>query len=512
MTLRPMRRLVLSIFVLIACASFAAAQDAGQVLRVWVGYNTLKNSTNLPPEKLAEVERLGKLSQDANVAGKYGDAMKHLLHAITIMRGSEWTPARALSSALTLKLGHTVLEPSGSARLAFGQMFSLDEKIESKLSGNVALFKMQGKEPIKVIKSLDSIGADFSAQPLATDITVPDVEDGNYRLTITLKPAGGTPSAEPITKTITVRIERGLAAKVAAARARLAKTESALKAKKQDALLAELASADYRIKLFDLAGAGEINFERINFSEEIKEANAQLDELDSGRNPFTSRRGDFRKAYLSKVDSTLQPYRIFVPSSYDATKEYPLIIALHGMGGDENSYFDGYQQGAFKTEAGTRGYIVACPKGRQPASMYIGPAERDVMDVVAEVRRAYSIDPNRIYMTGHSMGGFGTWSVAMNNPDVFAALAPVAGGGNPLIMSKIAHIPQLVVHGDDDKTVPVERSRVMVAAAKKLGAEVKYIEIAGGDHVSVAQRTFEEVYDWFDSHRKNVEAKAAGAK
>jgi predicted peptidase len=183
------------------------------------------------------------------------------------------------------------------------------------------------------------------------------------------------------------------------------------------------------------------------------------------------------------------------------------------MGGDENSYFQSYAQGAFKVEAEKHGYLVACPKGRKPASMYIGDAEKDVMDVIAEMRRDYNIDPDRIYLTGHSMGGYGTWSVAMNHPEVFAALAPVSGGANnPAAMSKIAHIPQLVVHGDTDPTVPVERSRVMVAAGKKLGAEIKYIEVPGGDHGSVVAPTFKDVFEWFDTHRrKTAEAKAAAA-
>ncbi len=140
--------------------------------------------------------------------------------------------------------------------------------------------------------------------------------------------------------------------------------------------------------------------------------------------------------------------------------------------------------------------------------MYLGSAEKDVLDVIAEGQRAYRIDVNRIYLTGHSMGGFGTWSVAMNQPQVFAALAPVAGGGDPMGMSKIAHIPQLVVHGDHDRIVSVERSRLMVEAAKKLKVELKYLEIPGGDHVSVALQTFKEVFDWFDSHRRgNKDAK-----
>ena len=213
------------------------------------------------------------------------------------------------------------------------------------------------------------------------------------------------------------------------------------------------------------------------------------------------------------MDNTLQPYRIFVPAGYDGAKAHPLIIALHGMGGDENSYFDGYANGAFKVEAEKRGYIVACPKGRQPASMYRGPAEQDVMDVLAEVRRVYNVDSDRVYLTGHSMGGFGTWAIAMHHPEVFAALAPVAGGGNPLDLSKIIQIPELVVHGDADMTVRVESSRTMVEAAKKLGIEVKYIEVPKGSHINVVVPTFKDVFDWFDAHRrKAADAKAAAQR
>lgn len=506
------RCFVFSIITLIAIAATITAQDAGQVLRVSVGYNTFKNSAeNLSPEKRAEVDRLGKMAQQATAARKYGDALKHYYHAIALIRGSEWTPEAALSSALTVKADRVVTEPLSSLRLNLGQIFSLDEKIQGKMSGSVELLAARGIEALKTIKTIEAIDADFFASPTVIEITIPEVEPGKYRIALRLKSASAT---QPVTKTVTLYIERGLTLSFTAARDRAAMIENRLKSAGKDSLLVALPSARYRISLIDMANAGEISLDRINFREELREANSILDELEAGRDPFASRRGDFRKAYLSNVDSTLQPYRIFVPSSYDGSKPAPLIIALHGMGGDENSYFDQYGQGAFKVEAEKRGYIVACPKGRQSASMYLGPAEKDVMDVIEEVKRAYRIDADRIYMTGHSMGGFGTWSIAMNHPQVFAALAPVAGGGNPLGMSKIAHIPQLVVHGDNDKTVAVERSRVMVEAARKLNVELKYIEIPGGDHVSIALRTFGDVFDWFDSRRRGskTEKAAAGSK
>jgi predicted esterase len=513
---RPLFRSALTIAILITCLGPAFAQDAAQVLRVSVGYGTLKNTPSvmakLTPEARAEVDRLEAMARAANTEGKYGDALKHLYHAMALMRGNEWTAANALAPSLTVKLERQMLDPGETVSLKVGQIFSLDETLTGKLTARIALVKMKGDELVKELKTLDAIDADFIAHPLLAEIGMPEVETGNYRVALQFK----LPSGDPVVKYATVHIERGLAADFATAKARATKLEAALKAKHQDALAAAVPSAAYRISLFELARAGEINFERIDFRDALKEANSMLDALSAANDPFSARHGEFKKAYLSAVDNTLQPYQMFVPSGYDKSKPFPLIIALHGMGGDENSYFAAYGQGAFKTEAEKHGYIVACPKGRKPASMYVGDAEKDVMDVLAEVRRAYNIDPDRIYLTGHSMGGFGTWSVAMDHPDVFAALAPISGGANnPASMSKIAHIPTLVVHGDNDPTVPVERSRVMVAMGKKLGTEIKYIEVPGGDHGSVVAPNFPAVFDWFDSHKRKggiAAGAAAGSK
>lgn len=504
------KRFILAAIV-VACGASALAQDSGQVLRVSVGYGTMKNTPSvmakLTPEKRLEVDRLGELARAANAQGKYGDALKHLYHAMTLMRGAEWTPARALTSALTVKVDRAMLDPGDTVSVRIGQLFALDEKLPGKLTATVSLLKIKDEETVKVLKSIDSLDADFLAHPASVEVIAPDIETGNYRIAVQIRPQSG----EPIMKSATVHIERGLAKQFDEARARAGKIEASLTAKRQTGLVAAVPSAEYRISLFDLARAGEINFERLDFRQSLKEANSILDALAAGNDPFAAQRGEFKKAYRSKVDNTLQPYQVFVPTAYDRSRAAPLVIALHGMGGDENSYFLAYGQGAFKVEAEKRGYIVACPKGRKPASMYMGDAEKDVMDVIAEMTRDYKIDPDRIYLTGHSMGGFGTWSVAMSHPEVFAAIAPVSGGSNfPAGMSKIAHIPEIVIHGDNDPTVPVERSRVMVEMGKKLGIEIKYVEVPGGDHGNVVAPTFKDVFDWFDTHRrKSAESKAA---
>jgi predicted esterase len=514
MSLKAMRRLTGLVLFLLTFTALASAQDAGQVLRLSVGFNSLKNTltaeNKLSSDQLKEVERLGELAKQANAAGRFGEALKHMYHGIALMRGQAWTPQRAFAAAITLKVDHAMLEPGEPFTVRIVQIYALDEALAGKLNGTVALLPMKGDERLKEWNTIDGVAADFTRQPLEAKIVAPEVEAGNYRLTLRLQAAGG----EPIVKTITVHVERGLATQVTALKQRAAKLESDFTTKPRAALLAALPSVRYRLSLYDLASAGEINFERLDFQGELKESTLMLDTLAAGKDPFAGRKGDFRKAYLSKADNSYQPYRVFVPSSYDGTRAFPLVIALHGMGADENSYFEHYANGLFKEEAERHGYIVACPKGRGPASMYMGDAERDVMDVMAEMMRAYRVDPDRVYLTGHSMGGFGTLSIAMNHPELFAAIAPVAGGVmSPMGLTKIARVPQLLIHGDADRTVPVERSRLIVAAGKKLGAEIKYVEVPGGDHGSVVAPHFKDVFDWFDAHkRKPTEAAAAGAK
>jgi predicted peptidase len=254
--------------------------------------------------------------------------------------------------------------------------------------------------------------------------------------------------------------------------------------------------------LYDRADSGDINPARYNLREEFAAANTILDAVEAGRDPFAAKHGDVRKAYRSAVDQTLQPYRLFVPEAYDASKGASLLVALHGMGGDENSMFDSYQNGLLKREAERVGFLVVCPKGRDSASMYRGSAEQDVMDVLAEVRRDYKVDAKRIYLMGHSMGAYGTWSVAMAHPDVFAALGPISGGADTSGMVKIKHIPQYVVHGDDDRTVNVSQSRRMVAAGKQAGANIVYVEVPGGSHVGVAAPQFAPMLDFFVKQAK----------
>jgi len=193
------------------------------------------------------------------------------------------------------------------------------------------------------------------------------------------------------------------------------------------------------------------------------------------------------------------------------------VIALHGLGATEDSFFDSYGQ-EFPRLAEKHGYIVAAPLGYRVDGGYgrslFGPSpdpalnrkieysEKDVLSVLALMRKNYAIDESRIYLTGHSMGGIGTWYLGARHPEIWAALAPFAGFGDPSTVARMKDIPEIVVHGDADPTVAVAGSRAMVAELKKQGVEHRYIEVRGGNHINVVQPHFEDVFAFFDTHRK----------
>lgn len=107
------------------------------------------------------------------------------------------------------------------------------------------------------------------------------------------------------------------------------------------------------------------------------------------------------------------------------------------------------------------------------------------------------------------MGGIGTWALGAKYPRIWAALAPISGVADPRTVEVMRHIPEVVVHGDADNTVPVSGSRNMVAEMKKLGVDVKYIEVPGGSHTSVPGPNMSAIFDFFDTHKKSMEASGA---
>jgi len=178
-----------------------------------------------------------------------------------------------------------------------------------------------------------------------------------------------------------------------------------------------------------------------------------------------------------------------------------LILFLHGLG---ESGSDGRLQAqvglgpALKRQEKKFPFIAVFPQSQKKSWQAANPDAQRALSILAEVEKEYRVDPKRIYLTGLSMGGFGTWSLAAAHPDRWAAIAPICGGGNPKNAEKIKDIPCWCFHGAADKTVSAENSRTMINAIKAAGGHPKYTEYPGVGHNSWDKAyATPELYQWF---------------
>ncbi|MCB1077861.1 MAG: prolyl oligopeptidase family serine peptidase [Verrucomicrobiae bacterium] len=196
-----------------------------------------------------------------------------------------------------------------------------------------------------------------------------------------------------------------------------------------------------------------------------------------------------------------------LPDGYDAAenadKKWPLLVFLHGAG-ERGSNLD------LLKKHGPPKLIEA---GKKFPAIVISPQcpenswwpDEPVLELIDHAERTYRVDTSRIYLTGLSMGGYGTWHFASRTPDRFAAIVPICGGGVPYHMRKLTKLPIWVFHGQKDTAVPFEESERLVKALEKAGnQQVKFTIYpeAGHDSWTAAYDT-PELWDWlFAQQRK----------
>lgn len=215
-------------------------------------------------------------------------------------------------------------------------------------------------------------------------------------------------------------------------------------------------------------------------------------------------------------------YRLLTPPAIEPGRKYPLVLFLHGAGerGSDNILQLKYLP-AWLAEPALRRkhpcFVIAAQCRMDERWVDVSWADKTSMPQAAEpttdlqaaaamiddVMKTASVDPARVYLTGLSMGGYGTWDLATRMPERFAAVLPICGGGDERMAARIAKLPIWAAHGDADKAVPVERSRSMVAAVKAAGGSPKYTEMAGVGHDAWTP-TYRDaaVLDWLFSQSK----------
>lgn len=247
----------------------------------------------------------------------------------------------------------------------------------------------------------------------------------------------------------------------------------------------------------------------------------------------TVARGDQQRHYFFEAAGQKLPYRLYVPTAYDAATPAPLVVALHGFGGDQDYFFNSVENlpelleqhgfifvatmglardGWYGAPLNVPGDAPRSGGGPTPApartpeeeTRYRALSEQDVLKVLGLVRQEYRIDPERIYLMGHSMGGFGTWWLGQKYADTWAAIAPLSGvlPGLDYQLPRLRNVAVHVSIGGAETPAWVEASRAQVALMNALGMTTDYFEPEGASHGSMIAPTVPRVLEFFSGQRR----------
>ncbi len=211
---------------------------------------------------------------------------------------------------------------------------------------------------------------------------------------------------------------------------------------------------------------------------------------------FTIQKDVFIPKSFDNSHGVTMPYRLFIPESHEKGKKYPLVLWLHGGAGRGNDNLKQISGGntmgshiwtAPRNQLKNPCFVVApqCPIGESWASPDpVTPTKqlRLVIELMQSLQKVFSLDAQRFYVAGQSMGGFGTWAVISQYGAMFAAAIPICGGGNEAEAPKLRKVPIWAFHGEKDAAVSVERTRNMIRAMKQAGGKAKYTEYKGAGH------------------------------
>ena len=232
---------------------------------------------------------------------------------------------------------------------------------------------------------------------------------------------------------------------------------------------------------------------------------------------------DFRKDVYVDKDGARLPYRLFVPHSYSNRQSYPLVLWLHGGNGRGA---DNVKQLTQQNELGSHFWISNEVQAKFPAFVLAPQCPTDqvwadpefnqpgkalilTIQTLAKIQKEYSVDPERIYVIGQSMGGSGVWSLLQRYPEKWAAAIVMSAYDNFTNTAGIARVPLWVFQGDQDTAVPVSLVRAMMKQLKKAHANLRYTEYRNMDH-EVWTKAFAEpdLLPWLSSQKRTQAAQS----
>lgn len=226
--------------------------------------------------------------------------------------------------------------------------------------------------------------------------------------------------------------------------------------------------------------------------------------LERGSDPVATRRGLQRRAYLSALDQTLQPYTLRVPELLNPNDRHPLLVYLHGSGQDD--------QGVLDIPRAPGNWFELAPFGRGTSNCFSADhAQTDLREAIEDVLAHYPVDPSCIVLAGFSMGGYGVYRTAYERPGFFKGLAIFSGVPDvatrwlgpghpdflePGTLSAFSGVPVFIFHGTADRNCPFEKTQRLVGLLRKAGAHVTFVMEEGKGHEYPTQDTIERFMAW----------------
>ncbi len=496
--------------------SIAFAQALTNLNSLSVRYNSQKTSAKPDGELKAQLDEVDKAIAEARRTGNNGELRRQFAKGMALLSNEPWTPATDFRNSLVLRAERTVADSTQPLALRLEQIYRPAIDLTPALTAKVVLQqRAQPTRPggppappvrVRDLGTFDGVSRDLRETPHPIEVNVAGVADGAY--IIQAEVLDGTTSLGTVS--LNLSFTKGLEARLKALEAAAA------------AGVAESVRADvlYPADFIRNVNRGRIPIGTFNVNDEVAIAEGVLVAAKSGKDPFKGKTGDFERHHWLAGADEVMPYRVYVPKAYSPSKPAALVIALHGLGGTEDSFFDQYQRQPVQL-AEKHGFLMAAPlgfrvDGAYGARIFAGGdvaaqrrgeySEKDVLEVLRLMKANYNVDESRIYLMGHSMGAIGTWALGAKYPQTWAALVAYAGTGSPALAEQMKSIPQFIVHGDNDPTVNVSGSRNMSAALKKAGANVTYIEVPGGGHSDVVVPNLPGAFEFMVQQKKGAVA------
>ncbi|MBL8798721.1 MAG: hypothetical protein JNM56_32810 [Planctomycetia bacterium] len=408
-----------------------------------------------------------------------GESAKALDEARFRLRSAE-PPSAAVrwAESLQMQIGCRLLDSAdATVAIELSAFYAVPGEAPAKARIKVTLHDVAGKPLMAAFES------PLQALPFRDKLPVAGLPEGDHVLRLEIQADD---------KPLSTREQR--LSIVARRDARLRNLKKGLNELSKDAPRIGLESLRGLLKILEALASGQTLETAYPAARLLAEAEALLKSLADGQEYYGPQRpGEYWLTLPHGRGAT--PVRLLAPEAVGRNEPRPLVVALHGAGGSENLFFDGYGRGAIVELCRKRGWLLVAPR----CPLFAGQVP--VAELVEQCGKLYRVDPKKVFLVGHSMGAAQAVGAASLHPDAYAGVAALGGGGAPKASDGLKRVPFFVGVGSED--FALTGSRALSERLKKAEVkEVRFREYAGIEHLTIVQTALPDVFAWFDELAK----------